>query len=74
MIDNQCWKQCWEHCWIIKNVGLYREMVWVYSEVCRDPILKERKKRSLKYLKVSRYLSLEQLMQHLLIISTLILI
>ena len=27
-------------------------MVWVYSEICRDPILNERKKRLLKYLRV----------------------
>ena len=37
----------------------YTEMMgWVYSEICRDTILKERKMRSLKYLKVSDYLLL----------------
>ena len=33
-------------------------MAWIYSEICHDPIPKETKKRSLKYLKVSGYLSL----------------
>ena len=32
-------------------------MTLVYSEICLNPILKERKKRSLKYLKVSGYIS-----------------
>ena len=40
------------------NVGLHRDDYLGLFRNCHDPILKERKKRSLKYLKVSGYLSL----------------
>ena len=41
------------------DVGLYRDdALCNLSEICCDPILKERKKRSLKYIKVLGYLLL----------------